>query len=117
MEDWWNIANFCKDALDAHIRKKRNIFKVAGLQVFGLKVSLWTMTYKDGIYHFTRTMVAHIPADQHDIARAPRCLELMGTLGKFLDPIMIVDNQASEETGIVDPGRKSNLTPKVRSMF
>lgn len=36
MEDWWNIANFCKDALDAHIRKKRNIFKVAGLQVFGM---------------------------------------------------------------------------------
>ncbi|KAF9303003.1 hypothetical protein BGZ74_004490 [Mortierella antarctica] len=80
LEDTWNLAHFCRDAINAHLLAKRQIYKAAALQIFGHKMHLYTMHYQNKVYHWNRSAVVHIPVDQQDTARAPRCLELMSAL-------------------------------------
>lgn len=43
-------------------------------------MALYKMTLNNGIYHWTRAMIAHLPKDKSDRAKVDRCLELMLTL-------------------------------------
>ncbi|KAK3817587.1 MAG: hypothetical protein J3Q66DRAFT_400949 [Benniella sp.] len=38
--DLWKIANLCKDTIDSFLQKGLNITKAAGIQIFGLKMTL-----------------------------------------------------------------------------
>lgn len=36
LQDMWNLAHFCRNAINAHLLENRGIYKVAALQIFGI---------------------------------------------------------------------------------
>ncbi|KAF9304669.1 hypothetical protein BGZ74_000877 [Mortierella antarctica] len=117
VEDLWNLANFCKDAIDAHLLLRRGIFKAAGILIFGHKISVYTMEYHNAIYHWSRAGVAHVPVDQTDVMRAPRCLELIHAVKMFLDSIEVSNIPQGPAGQYLHAGQKSKITPSLRPMF
>ncbi|KAK3810188.1 MAG: hypothetical protein J3Q66DRAFT_404949 [Benniella sp.] len=126
LSDQWKLANLCKDTITSFVGQGRAITKAAGIQIFGYKVSLYTMEYVGGIYHWSRSCICYLPCDVNDGSRIFGCLELFQTLKDFLDTIAtdkvmqtppLIEYDDDEGT-VLDEGRPSKITPSTRgNMF
>ncbi|KAF9137821.1 hypothetical protein BGX30_009864 [Mortierella sp. GBA39] len=117
LEDYWKLANLCKDAIDFHLRSDLGISTIVTIQVFGHEMAMYKMTLSNGIYHWTQVMIAHLPKAKSDRAKVGRCLELMLTLEEYFkeintDPILRMPSPNSAKKKNL-----SNLTPTKRSLF
>ncbi|KAG0009498.1 hypothetical protein BGZ80_002336, partial [Entomortierella chlamydospora] len=122
LEDLWKLANFCKDGIDKCLSDSLEVRKAAGFQIFGHQMTLFTMSYHHGIYHWAQSCSAYIPYDQQDSSRVTSCLRLLMTLQAFLDTIDLdpvprtpprieLDSEQVEQE---DKGRQSKITPTKR---
>ncbi|KAG9070413.1 hypothetical protein KI688_009750 [Linnemannia hyalina] len=124
LQDYWNLANFSKDAIDDFLQRGTRIAKVAAVQLFKHRLSLYTMEYVNGLYHWSLSCVAYLPRDQQDSGLAS-CIRLLNAFEMFLDTIDTNPLpgtpprvQYDEEGVQPDWGRPSKITPsKRRNMF
>ncbi|KAG0319296.1 hypothetical protein BGZ99_005192 [Dissophora globulifera] len=124
LHDYWNLANCAKDAIGDFLQQGLLITKVVAVQLFKHRLSLHTMEYVNGLYHWSLSCVAYIPRDQQDSGLAS-CIRLLNTLEAFLDTIDVslpprtpprveYDNEGVQP----DCGRPSKVTPtKRKNMF
>ncbi|KAF9085964.1 hypothetical protein BGX27_003293 [Mortierella sp. AM989] len=121
LHDYWNLSNFAKDAIDDFLRQGLTITKVAAVQVFKHQLSLYTMEYVNGVYHWSRSCVAYLPRDQQDSGLAS-CVRLLNTLEMFLNtidtnllPRTPPRIEYGEGSAQPDYGRPSKITPSKRN--
>ncbi|KAI8348417.1 hypothetical protein B0O80DRAFT_183842 [Mortierella sp. GBAus27b] len=116
LEDYWKLANLCKDAIDLHVQGELGIRTMVAIQVFGHEMVMYKMTLSNGIYHWGQVMTVHLPKDKSDRAKVDRCLEMMLTLKEYLKDI---DTDPFLRTPSPNPTRtnSSSLTPTKRPMF
>ncbi|KAI1308439.1 hypothetical protein EDD11_004290 [Mortierella claussenii] len=101
LQDFWNLANFSKDAIDDFLQRGIRITKVAAVQLF-----------------------TYLPRDQQDSGLAS-CIRLLNTLETFLDTIDTNPLPRTpprvhydEDDTQPDYGRPSKITPSQRkNMF
>ncbi|CAO3566254.1 unnamed protein product [Mortierella alpina] len=79
LEDVWALTGFAKDCIDRHLRHGRKITNVACLHVFGFQLTLYQMSFHNGIYVWQDTATAYLPRDHHDSGCTLRCLQLIRT--------------------------------------
>ncbi|KAF8929852.1 hypothetical protein BGZ47_000844, partial [Haplosporangium gracile] len=74
LHDHWNLTNFCKDAIDNFLQQGLPI-----TQLFKRRLSLQTMEYMNGVYHWSLSCVSYISRDQQGSGVAS-CIRLLNTL-------------------------------------
>ncbi|KAF9993221.1 hypothetical protein BGZ65_011299, partial [Modicella reniformis] len=119
LEDYWKLANLCKDSLDAH---PAYISKMAAIQVFGYQMSLYFMTFENGINHWKHISTSYLPRDHQDRGCVHSCLELLKTLHVFLGEIDVSpflqtpprDDEGSSSLPNLSLHPSSNITPSSR---
>ncbi|KAF9114132.1 hypothetical protein BGX30_006692, partial [Mortierella sp. GBA39] len=57
--DYWNLANYTKDAIDLFLQEGYPIMKAAAVQLFRHQLCLYTMEYAHGLYHWSRICTAY----------------------------------------------------------
>ncbi|CAO3567163.1 unnamed protein product [Mortierella alpina] len=117
LEDYWKLANMCKDAIDMHMASDLAISTMAAIQVFGHEMALYIMALDHGIYHWARVMIVHLPRCRSDRGTVDKCMELMLTLKAYLAKI---NTDPFLRTPSPTPAKRtntSNLTPTKRPMF
>ncbi|KAG0280230.1 hypothetical protein BGZ95_010829 [Linnemannia exigua] len=117
LEDYWKLANLCKDAIDLYLGSELGISTMVAIQVFGHEMAMYKMTLTNGIYHWAQVMTAHLPKAKSDRAKVDRCVELMLTLKAYLETI---NTDPFLRTPSPTSGKKtncSNLTPTKRPLF
>ncbi|KAG0369688.1 hypothetical protein BGZ54_009178 [Gamsiella multidivaricata] len=113
---------FVEDSINSHFGQGFDIRKVAAVQVFGHKVTLHTMIYRNGVYHWCQSCFAYLPCDQNDTGRIPSCLRLLASLN-FLDGIdteVLLNTPPrieydDDEEEMFDTGPPSKVTPTTRN--
>ncbi|KAF9542557.1 hypothetical protein EC957_001850 [Mortierella hygrophila] len=88
LDDQWKLANFCKDTIDSFLRQGRLITQAAAVQIFGHKISLYTMEYN--------------------------YLDTIDTTAEIRTP-PVIENDNEEDRTAVDEGRPSKITPTSRA--
>ncbi|KAK3811372.1 MAG: hypothetical protein JOS17DRAFT_496159 [Linnemannia elongata] len=117
--DYWNLANYTKDAIDLFLQEGYPIMKAAAVQLFRHQLCLYTMEYAHGLYHWSRICTAYVPRDQSDSSMAGcvrlfRTLEINTNVLPRTPPRIEYDDEELQE----DRGRPSKVTPsKRKNMF
>ncbi|KAF9571394.1 hypothetical protein EC968_000660 [Mortierella alpina] len=124
LEDVWALAGFAKDCIDSHLRHGRKITNVACLHVFGYQLTLYRLSFHDGIYVWQDISTAYLPRDHYDSGCTLRCLQLINTFKNILEDVNVEpylrtpprkedDNSLSAE---LKP-RPTHITPTKRPFF
>ncbi|KAF9571192.1 hypothetical protein EC968_000880 [Mortierella alpina] len=117
LEDYWKLANLCKDAIDLYKGLDVGINTMVALQVFGHEMALYKMTLINGIYHWVQVMIVHLPRSKSDRAKVDRCLEMMLTLKIHLRNVT-VEFKYGKTTFLVDPMlAEKNAYPSFPSIY
>ncbi|KAF8926806.1 hypothetical protein BGZ47_002523 [Haplosporangium gracile] len=113
IEDYWKLANFCKDGIDDHLENGRGVDKMTAVQVFGHQLSVYTMEFKSGIYHWSQLGACYLPVDRTDGSRILPCMELLRTLERYLSHINVNCVPTPPSNDDRDKvGKPSALSPK-----
>ncbi|KAK3838832.1 MAG: hypothetical protein J3R72DRAFT_448419 [Linnemannia gamsii] len=125
LEDIWAILGLAKDNIDLHFRCHRIITTIPCVLVFGFQMTLYQLSFQDGIYVWLDVHTAYLPKDQYDIGNIVSCVELLNIFKAILDeaeterytrtpPRHAKDDKELPE--LYRP-RPTNLTPSKRPFF
>jgi len=125
LEDIWTLVGFAKDNIDLHFRCHRIITTVPCVMVFGFQMTLYQLSFQDGIYAWRDVHTAYLPKDHYDIGNIVSCVELLNTFKAILDEAeterytRTPPRHAKEDKELPESyrPRPTTLTPSKRPFF
>ncbi|KAG9063314.1 hypothetical protein KI688_004196 [Linnemannia hyalina] len=85
LEDMWALSGFAKDAIDLHLRHSRILTAAPCVHVFGFQMTLYQLTFQNGIYVWQSVHASYLPRDQYDSGNMMDCVELLKTFKAIMD--------------------------------